>query len=176
MDPRLIIIRGNSGSGKTTTAKQLQRELGRPTMLVSQDVIRRDMLRVRDFPGNPSIQLISDTVLFGRTIGYDVILEGILVTKHYGAMLQKLLHKFEGSAFAYYFDLPFEETLKRHNTKPDRADFGEPEMREWWNEKDYLGITQERLLDKTLSSQQVLEYILSDIPPRTRGKDSSKID
>ena len=35
---KLIILRGNSGSGKTTTGKSLQRKFGRGTMLISQDV------------------------------------------------------------------------------------------------------------------------------------------
>lgn len=42
--PQLIIIRGNSGSGKTTLAHRLQRALGRNTMVISQDVVRREML------------------------------------------------------------------------------------------------------------------------------------
>ena len=37
--PKLIILRGNSGSGKTTIAKELQNSFGRNTMLISQDVI-----------------------------------------------------------------------------------------------------------------------------------------
>jgi adenylate kinase family enzyme len=47
----LIILRGNSGSGKSTTAKALQRKLGRDTLVISQDVIRRDMLWVKDETG-----------------------------------------------------------------------------------------------------------------------------
>lgn len=45
---KLIMIRGNSGSGKTTAAKALQERLGCNTMLISQDVVRREMLRVKD--------------------------------------------------------------------------------------------------------------------------------
>lgn len=41
---KLILLRGNSGSGKTTLAHMLQRKLGRGTLVISQDVIRRDML------------------------------------------------------------------------------------------------------------------------------------
>lgn len=53
----LIIIRGNSGSGKTTVAKELQHYLGKGTMLLSQDAIRREILRVNDGPENLCIQL-----------------------------------------------------------------------------------------------------------------------
>ena len=45
---KLIILRGNSGSGKTTIAKELQKLFGKNTMLISQDVIRREMLNVDD--------------------------------------------------------------------------------------------------------------------------------
>ena len=45
---KLIVLRGNSGSGKTTVAKELQNKFGNNTMLLSQDVIRRDILKVKD--------------------------------------------------------------------------------------------------------------------------------
>lgn len=38
---KLIILRGNSGSGKTTIAKELQKVFGRNTMIISQDVVLR---------------------------------------------------------------------------------------------------------------------------------------
>lgn len=46
--PELIIIRGNSGSGKTTLAREIHNRLPRNTLLISQDTVRRDMLRVKD--------------------------------------------------------------------------------------------------------------------------------
>jgi len=163
MNSRLIIIRGNSGSGKTTTAKRLRHELGYGTMLVSQDVLRREILRVKDGPNNPSIKLIYDTVMYGNTIGYDVILEGILANKHYGNMLNRLVHDFHGTVFAYYFDLPFVETLKRHSTKTNSGEYGEAEMQEWWNNEDYLGIKQEKFFDQTHDEAQTLKKILEDV-------------
>ncbi len=36
---KLVILRGNSGSGKTTVAKELQKKFDRNTMLISQDVV-----------------------------------------------------------------------------------------------------------------------------------------
>ena len=45
---KLIILRGNSGSGITTIAIELQKRFGRNTMLISQDMVRRDMLWVKD--------------------------------------------------------------------------------------------------------------------------------
>jgi predicted kinase len=45
---KLIILRGNSGNGKTTVATALQRKIGYNTMRISQDEIRRNMLWVKD--------------------------------------------------------------------------------------------------------------------------------
>ena len=45
---KLIMLRGNSGSGKTTVAKELQELFGRGTMVLSQDMIRREVLKERD--------------------------------------------------------------------------------------------------------------------------------
>ena len=101
----LIILRGNSGCGKTSTARLLQRRLGYGTMLVSQDVVRREMLRVKDSESNPAIQLIYDLCMYGNKVGYTVILEGILSNKKYGAMLHRLLNDFQGDKLVYYFDV-----------------------------------------------------------------------
>jgi len=48
MQPKLIILRGNSGSGKTTIANALHQCLKEQSLLISQDVVRREMLRVKD--------------------------------------------------------------------------------------------------------------------------------
>ncbi|MCI9433104.1 MAG: AAA family ATPase, partial [Oscillospiraceae bacterium] len=54
---KLIILRGNSGSGKSSAAKALQRELGRNTLMISQDTVRREMLWARDGEDTPAIPL-----------------------------------------------------------------------------------------------------------------------
>ena len=63
---KLIILRGNSGSGKTTIAKEIQKNFGRNTMLISQDVIRRDMLRVKDGENTEAISLMKELLAYGR--------------------------------------------------------------------------------------------------------------
>lgn len=74
----LIIIRGNSGSGKTTIAKKLQDYLGHRTPLIAQDVVRRDMLKVHDREGNLSIELIRQIAEYGKGRCEVVIVEGIV--------------------------------------------------------------------------------------------------
>lgn len=140
---KLIILRGNSGSGKTTTGKGLQRKFGHGTMLISQDVVKREMLFVKDGTNPEASQLLLDLAIYGKDHCNIVILEGILNSKWYKKLFESLLNKFNNQIFAYYFDIPFEETLNRHHQKPNAYEFGEKELREWWNEKDLLDIIPE---------------------------------
>ena len=43
---KLIILRGNSGSGKTMAASMLQEKLGPNTMRISHDMVRMEILHV----------------------------------------------------------------------------------------------------------------------------------
>lgn len=160
---KLIILRGNSGSGKTTVGKALQRKFGRGTMLISQDVVRREMLFVKDGPNQEVSQLLSELALYGKSNCNIVILEGILNSKWYKNLFENLLDEFKDQILAYYFDIPFEETLNRHQQKPNAYEFGEKEMREWWNEKDLLDIIPEVLLYKELSLNEIVDVIYHDV-------------
>jgi adenylate kinase family enzyme len=156
---KLIIIRGNSGSGKSTLAKKLRAKMGDGTMLISQDTVRREILKVKDVPGNPSTQLIYDLGMYGKKIGYNIIIEGILSSERGGEMLRKLIKDFEGESYVYYFDIPFDETLRRHNSKPNHDEFGEKEMREWWKEKDYLGIEGEQIIAEDMDENEIVRLM-----------------
>jgi predicted kinase len=163
MESKLIILRGNSGSGKTTIAKCLQNHLGQGTLLVSQDVVRRDMLKVHDRGGNPSIDLIYKIAEYGKGKCEFVIVEGILNKSRYGEMLKNLIQFYNQVAYTYYFDLSFEETVKRHNTRTKKMEFGENSLRAWWNSNDYLGVQDETLFTNDMSQKDVLKQILDQI-------------
>lgn len=161
-DSHLIILRGNSGSGKTTVAKLLFDHFHADAMLVSQDVVRRTMLRVKDVPDNPVIELIYRLCSYGNQLNKIVILEGILRRDIYGDMLTKLISDFNGLARVYYFDIPFDETLRRHATKPNAHEFGEAEMRQWWRSNDMLGVKEEQIFNEKMSADAMLRKVLND--------------
>lgn len=160
---KLIIIRGNSGSGKTTIAKALQQKFGYNTMLISQDVIRRDILKVKDGMDTKALPLMKELLIYGHNNCEIVILEGILYTEWYKSLFELALEVFDHSIFAYYYDLDFKETLKRHQTKCNSNDFGEDAMRKWWREKDYMNIIPEKILTKEINPQATVEMIFLDI-------------
>lgn len=163
MQSKLIIIRGNSGSGKTTISKRLQEYLGEGTLLVSQDVIRRDMLMVKDREGNISVDLIRQIAEYGKDKCDMVIVEGILNKKRYGKMLNHLIQFFNQKVYIYYFDLSFDETVKRHNSRAKKLEFGEDSLRAWWNPNDTLDVDKEVKLKDEMSQDDILELILNQI-------------
>lgn len=159
VESKLIILRGNSGSGKTTVAKALQEKFGRNTMRISQDMVRRDMLKVTDGEDTKALPLLKELLRYGAAHCPVVILEGILNAEWY-APLFKLARKLFGDAIcAYYYDLPFEETLKRHQTKPNCHEFGEAAMRGWWKEKDYIGTIPEQTISPDMGLEETVEMI-----------------
>lgn len=62
---KLIILRGNSGSGKTTVSKELQKKFGKNTMYISQDMVRRQILMVDDGNDTLALSLMKEMLSYG---------------------------------------------------------------------------------------------------------------
>lgn len=86
---KLIILRGNSGSGKTTLAREIHKRLPRNTLLISQDVVRGDILHVKDGEHTLALPLLEDLLIYGYKNCDYVILEGILNAKMVCIFVQK---------------------------------------------------------------------------------------
>ncbi|RVU71598.1 MULTISPECIES: kinase [Lactobacillus] len=157
----LIILRGNSGSGKTTLSKRIQKRLGKNTLLIPQDTVRREMLNAKDGATNPSIPLLINLLEYGHEDCDYVILEGILNAKWYLPVFERAKELFGDRINAYYFDIPFEETMKRHQER-HIASFGEEKMCSWWLEKDYIGFIPEKKFTSEMSLEDELEVVMDD--------------
>ena len=159
----LIILRGNSGSGKSSVAKALQRKIEKNTLLVSQDTVRREMLLAHDGKDNAALPLLITLLQYGNSHCEYVILEGILNADWYKPLFEIAAEIFDKRIFAYYYDIPFEETLSRHETREKKFEFGEVEMQRWWNEKNFIGIIPEKTLKQDVSLENAVNIILKDI-------------
>ena len=156
---KLIMLRGNSGSGKTTVAKGLQDHFGRGTMVLSQDMIRREVLKERDGINPPALPLIKQMLRYGSENCEVVILEGIFIADWYRELFEEAIKMYGSDIYAYYFDIPFEETLRRHQTRTKAAEFGADEMREWWKEKDFLDMIKETIITEDKSKDEIVNEI-----------------
>ena len=59
------------------------------------------------------------------------------------------------------FDLSFEETVRRHNTR--NREFGEKDMRRWWREKDFSSALREQAITCEMDTDSIVEKIYSDL-------------
>lgn len=156
---QLIVLRGNSGAGKSTVAHGLRAELGRGVAIVDQDTIRRKLLRERDVERGVNIGLIEHIVRYTLTSDYIVILEGILHAGRYGDMLRRL-HCDIGGAW-YFLQVTWEESLRRHQTRPQRADFTPQQMREF-PQADQLDGVDERIVPEHSTAADTVHRILAE--------------
>ena len=161
---KVIILRGNSASGKTSVAKELQERLGCNTLMISQDMIRRDILHVKDGPNTLVIPLLTNLVEYGHQHTEITILEGIFKFEWYEPFFNHVKDLFGDEIYAYYWDIPFEETLRRHQTKIDKAkEYGATAMHKWWREKDYLTSITETIFHENVSLEEAVNHILQDL-------------
>lgn len=161
-DATLMIIRGNSGSGKSTVAHELRQHFDPMPMLISQDTIRLEMLAVKDHPGNPTPALLTDLCRWSARRGGITILEGILDSDKYAALFEQLPGLFR-CIHAYYMDIPLEETLRRHATRPQAASFGEDAMRRWYRASNLIGTIPEAIITADSTLEETVARILHDL-------------
>ena len=131
--------------------------------LVEQDYLRRILLREHDRPGAANIDLISNTARFALDRGFHVILEGIRPATRYGAMLRSLHEDHAGQSFFYYFDISWSETLRRHATRPQSAEFGAAEMSKWFGQASPLDLIGERTVSEGLSLDETVRRIQREV-------------
>ncbi len=83
--------------------------------------------------------------------------------KWYHSLFELAKKLYNDNVYAYNFDLPFEETLKRHKTKPNCQEFGEEAMRGWWIEKDYSEILDECSITQEKDFDSIVVEIYSKV-------------
>lgn len=102
---------------------------------------------------------------YALNAGYHVVIEGLLYADHYGEMLDALVGEHRGVSRCSYLNVPYEETLARHATKPDLAYLAqvtERELSEWYRELDVLPRGIETVIGADSSLKETVNYIMRD--------------
>lgn len=172
---RLIIIRGNSGSGKSSLAKAIRAARPRGVAIIGHDVLRREILHVRDHPGALSVPYIDMSARFALDQGLHVIVEGILHSEIYGDMLARLRSDHRGVTRSYCYELELDETLRRHRTKPLADEVTEEIVASWYRSVDRVPELDEAVLGAGLSASDALERVLVDVGWGRREGGSSEL-
>ncbi len=158
--PKLIILRGPSGAGKSTVARGLFERASRPTVLIEQDHYRFIFKPAGGLVNSKTIhQMIKANVLIALQDGYDVILEGIFNVKSYRVTFKEIFAVHKTGNYIFMFDISFEETLRRHRTKPNKDEWSEADMKDWYRPKDFLGHDFEYTVAEAASTDETVSKI-----------------
>lgn len=160
---KLIVLRGPSGSGKSTVAKKLFDQVSRQTALIQQDYYRFLFKPAGGNRHNSQTihKMIQANILAALNDGYDVIAEGIFSTRAYKEVFDNIFKQRPEANFSFYFDVSFEETLRRHRTKPNKDEWSEADMKDWYQPQDYLGYDFETIIPESNSSEETLAQIIA---------------
>ena len=129
---------------------------------VSQDLIRRTILKEKDCPGGANVGLIDQVARYSLDHGYHVVIDGILCADRYQQMLACLRRDHAGDSYFYYLDVSLAETLRRHSSRPEAAEFGPDQMRDWFRPMDLLSSVEEQIIPELSTLQQTTARILAD--------------
>lgn len=160
---KLIVLRGNSGSGKSSVAKAVRAAQSEPMAYIEQDYVRRILFQEPDTSNGLNIELLKQIIIFSLEHSYHVIAEGIFRQERYESMFREILEAHPKDNFFFYFDISFEETIRRHQTKPNKHEFGEKELSSWYREKDLLRCIKEEMI----SEEECLDEIVGRIFKKT---------
>jgi len=156
---KLLIIRGPSGAGKSTVSKELLALCSRPTLLVSEDGIRK-MFNDHQRAGHDAArELATQSVRYGLRNGYDVIYEGILNIKTRKAQIDEFLETHPEENYFFYLDVGWDETVRRHDTRPEKAEFGLEAMERWWDYASPINHPAETIIPETASKAEMIRII-----------------
>lgn len=164
-DTRLVVIRGNSASGKSSVAQGLRDHYGRGIAIVGQDVIRRNVLREHDTARGANIALLGRIAREALDAGFHVVLEGILYADRYSHMITSLVRDHRGVSSCYYLDVPLEKTLARHASKADAAyleQVTDSHLASWYRALDLLPGGLETVIPADSSLHDTVARILHE--------------
>ncbi|WP_433163094.1 AAA family ATPase [Kribbella sp. CA-247076] len=162
MQPRLIVIRGNSGSGKSSIVAAIRQVYGRGIAWIEQDYVRRIIFKELDEPDGANIQAIGQLARHALDRGYHAVVEGIMPRARYGEMLAQLRAAYDGPSYFYYLDIPFDETVRRHASRAKASEFSGDDMAEWYQPQDLLGEPRETVIDQHSSLETTVTRILTE--------------
>lgn len=162
---KLIIIRGPSGAGKSTVSKIIFDNAEHKIALIEQDYYRFIFKPYGEggAPNSGTIhKMLKSDILFALADGYNVIVEGILGVKSYAGILDDIFAVHPNNNYMYYFDISFEETVRRHATRKITrgAPFGEKDMREWYPMAHKSNHILERIIPESFSAEDIANKIL----------------
>lgn len=162
MDTKLIILRGPSGSGKSTIANILPQRSKYKFATVEQDMFRQTILHNQLGARELSATLCKNSIIECLESGFSVIAEGIFNAKNYKQIFDAIIKNHPNNNYAYYFDVSFEETIRRHKTRDKKHQFNSEDMKPWYKSASPLGYDFESVINENHSIEDSINKIIQE--------------
>jgi thymidylate kinase len=152
---KLVVIRGPSGAGKSTLARAVAAATARPLAVVDRD---HYMFMFNRWPDAPDQELIHRVILFCLERDIDVVFEGNFRIETHERLLEELFAAHPVDNFTFYLDVSLEETLRRHEGRPQRITA--EKMQELYPVTTPLHDPTEHFIPETASIEQAAQIVL----------------
>lgn len=155
-DPKLLIIRGPAGSGKSTIARAVVDASTRPTALVARDQFMFMFNEPGRFVIDQDLLELVITTCLAR--GFDVVFEGNFKVDTHRELLARLFEVHPEENHIFYLDVGLEECLRRHATR-DRI-ISEEQLAELHPLATPLGDAREILIPERTTVDAAVQLVL----------------
>lgn len=157
---KLIIVRGNSGSGKSTAAFAIAQKSKHKIAVIEADYYRERMLFPKGECKEDVAALMFHNIKYCLDQGYHVIWDSIFFAHDRNrASFREFFDYHPEDNFIFNFDVSFEETAKRHQTRQSRHEFSAEQMRDWYKPVEPLGYDFEHIIPESNTLEQTVTFI-----------------
>jgi len=156
--PKLIVIRGPAGAGKSTVARKLFEEVGGPIALVDLDYFRFMLRNQLSEDTRGEYRLAESCIEIALGHAFDVIFEGNFRALAGGELPVPLLGFDGATVHAFYMDVSLPETLRRHTMRADQRITAE-RMVDLYPAARPIDVLAEVVLHESLSVEQSVQTI-----------------
>lgn len=156
---KLIVLRGPSGAGKSTVAQLLHKSVAHKSALIEQDYYRHSMFNNPHSDIEAPRYVMFAGVLAALDHGYDVILEGIMSMGKYRPYFDELLAQHPDKNHFFYFDVSFEESVRRRQARPKDDELSDAKIHEYYLRSGASEYPGEIIIPEQSTAEQSLALI-----------------
>lgn len=160
---KLVVLRANSGSGKSTIAKLVHAATNNSVIIEQDYYIKYSAAATTNTHELARRARIFTDVVTALATYDTVILEGVFDSRRYTDNFTELLVTHPDNNYFFYIDVSFEETLRRHQLRDKRDEFGEKEMKDWYVPRDAFHYPFEVIIDEQVTINDAVSRILHTI-------------
>ena len=156
---KLIVIRGATGSGKSSVANYLHNNLEADSVLLPQDVFKIDIAKDNPLLHQAVLNALEESAKEFLAVESVVIVEGVLSKKHWHDMINRLAANNESHIF--FLSASLETSIKRASQRDKSSILSENDVRQFHPKSIPMGLLNEVIIDVDNTTVEVVAKIIA---------------